>query len=81
MFVMRTQVSPLVSLISSEHDNTKKGPFLTQATGQVGKVLGERWKALNESQRRPYEAKAATDKKRYEDAKATYLVSLHITSL
>ncbi|KAI9815285.1 MAG: Non-histone chromosomal protein 6 [Pycnora praestabilis] len=40
--------------------------------GQVGKVLGERWKALNEKQRQPYEAKAATDKKRYEDEKASY---------
>lgn len=44
-------------------------------TGQVGKVLGERWKALNEKQRQPYEAKAATDKKRYEDEKASYHVS------
>lgn len=41
-------------------------------TGQVGKVLGERWKALNMKQREPYEAKAATDKKRYEDEKASY---------
>ncbi|SPO00899.1 probable NHP6B - nonhistone chromosomal protein [Cephalotrichum gorgonifer] len=40
--------------------------------GQVGKTLGERWKALNEKQRLPYEAKAATDKKRYEDEKAAY---------
>lgn len=43
--------------------------------GQVGKVLGERWKALNEKQRAPYEAKAATDKQRYEDEKANYNVS------
>ncbi|TVY46215.1 Non-histone chromosomal protein [Lachnellula occidentalis] len=43
--------------------------------GQVGKVLGERWKALNDKQRTPYEAKAAQDKKRYEDEKATYNVS------
>lgn len=40
--------------------------------GQVGKVLGERWKALSEKQRGPYEAKAAQDKKRYEDEKANY---------
>jgi hypothetical protein len=45
-------------------------------TGQVGKVLGERWKALSEKQRAPYEAKAAADKKRYEDEKAAYVVSL-----
>jgi hypothetical protein len=30
---------------------------------------------LNEKQRSPYEAKAAQDKKRYEDEKATYNVS------
>ncbi|KAJ2975965.1 hypothetical protein NQ176_g5224 [Zarea fungicola] len=40
--------------------------------GQVGKILGERWKALSDKQRAPYEAKAATDKKRYEDEKAAY---------
>jgi len=42
------------------------------AFGQVGKVLGERWKALSDKQRQPYEAKAAADKKRYEDEKAVY---------
>lgn len=45
---------------------------LDQPTGQVGKLLGERWKALNEKQRAPYESKAAADKKRYEDEKANY---------
>lgn len=44
-------------------------------TGQVGKILGERWKALNDKQRAPYEAKAAADKKRYEDEKQAYNVS------
>lgn len=40
--------------------------------GQVGKLLGERWKALSEKDRVPYEAKAAADKKRYEQEKAAY---------
>ena len=40
----------------------------------MGKVLGERWKALNPKQREPYEAKAKTDKERYETEKATYAV-------
>ncbi|KAL6868619.1 HMG box protein [Trichoderma novae-zelandiae] len=44
--------------------------------GQVGKLLGERWKALNDKQRAPYEAKAAADKKRYEDEKQAYNVRL-----
>jgi hypothetical protein len=35
-------------------------------SGQIGKVLGDRWKALSESQREPYNKKAAADKKRYE---------------
>ena len=48
---------------------------LTLPLGQVGKLLGLRWKALNEKQRAPYEAKAAADKKRYEDEKAAYNVS------
>ena len=43
--------------------------------GQVGKVLGDKWKALSEKQRQPYEAKAAADKKRYEEEKAKYNVS------
>ncbi|ORY14289.1 high mobility group box domain-containing protein [Clohesyomyces aquaticus] len=40
--------------------------------GEVGKMLGEKWKALTEKQRAPYEAKAAADKKRYEEEKAAY---------
>ncbi|KAH7139402.1 nucleosome binding protein [Dendryphion nanum] len=40
--------------------------------GEVGKLLGEKWKALSEKQRTPYEAKAAADKKRYEEEKAAY---------
>lgn len=42
--------------------------------GQVGKVLGDKWKALSEKQRIPYEAKASADKKRYEEEKAKYNV-------
>jgi len=45
------------------------------AFGQVGKVLGERWKALNAREKAPYEARAAQDKKRYEDEKAAYLAN------
>ncbi|KAF2107885.1 high mobility group box domain-containing protein [Lophiotrema nucula] len=44
--------------------------------GEVGKLLGEKWKSLSEKQRTPYESKAATDKKRYEEEKAAYAVSL-----
>ncbi|KAJ5722631.1 Non-histone chromosomal protein 6 [Penicillium malachiteum] len=44
--------------------------------GQVGKMLGDKWKALTESERKPYDDKAAADKKRYEEDKAKYLASL-----
>ncbi|KAF7714393.1 Non-histone chromosomal protein 6 [Penicillium ucsense] len=40
--------------------------------GQVGKMLGDKWKALSETERKPYDAKAAADKKRYEEEKAKY---------
>ncbi|KAL8767506.1 MAG: hypothetical protein Q9209_006013 [Squamulea sp. 1 TL-2023] len=40
--------------------------------GQVGKVLGEKWKALNSKQREPYETKAKADKERYEKEKTAY---------
>ncbi len=53
--------------------------LLSLPLGQVGKLLGERWKALNEKQRAPYEAKAAADKKRYEDEKASYNVSCSLS--
>lgn len=45
---------------------------LTRGTGEVGKMLGEKWKGLSEKQKAPYEAKAAADKKRYEEEKAAY---------
>ena len=47
---------------------------LTFPPGQVGKVLGDKWKALSEKGREPYEKKAAEDKKRYEAEKAKYNV-------
>jgi len=65
----------LESLLVSFFVFTLHSNLLTLLIGQVGKVLGERWKALSDKQRQPYEAKAAADKKRYEDEKAAYNVS------
>lgn len=48
--------------------------WLTFPVGQVGKMLGERWKNLSDTDRRPYDEKAAADKKRYEEEKAAYNV-------
>ncbi|CCE86454.1 Piso0_004944 [Millerozyma farinosa CBS 7064] len=40
--------------------------------GQVGKLLGEKWKAMSSEDKTPYETKAEADKKRYEKEKAEY---------
>jgi hypothetical protein len=64
---------------NEQRDNVREeNPGVT--FGQVGKILGERWKALSDKQRTPYEAKAAADKKRYEDEKQAYNVR-HLPAL
>ncbi|MCJ1277439.1 Non-histone chromosomal protein 6 [Puttea exsequens] len=40
--------------------------------GQVGKALGEKWKALTAKEKEPYEKKAKADKDRYESEKQSY---------
>ncbi|KAI8969286.1 high mobility group box domain-containing protein, partial [Mycotypha africana] len=37
--------------------------------GQIGKLLGEKWKSMSDEDKKPYVAKAEADKKRYEDEK------------
>ncbi|ESZ93610.1 nucleosome binding protein [Sclerotinia borealis F-4128] len=64
-------LSAYMFFANEQRDNVREeNPGIT--FGQVGKVLGERWKALNEKQRIPYEESAARDKKRYEEEKAIY---------
>lgn len=74
MSARRTPVSRSVRILDPRSSGSSHRS-LTTSLGQVGKLLGERWKALSEKQRAPYEAKAAADKKRYEDEKAAYNVS------
>merc|ERR1711939_977467 len=47
--------------------------------GEVGKILGEKWKGLNDKQKAPYEAKAAADKNvtRRSRLSPSRLLSLH----
>jgi hypothetical protein len=67
-------LSAYMFFANEQRDNVRnENPGI--AFGQVGKVLGERWKALSDKQRAPYEAKAAADKKRYEDEKAAYVAA------
>jgi len=40
--------------------------------GEVGKILGEKWKELTDKDKVPYEKKAQEDKERYETEKAAY---------
>jgi hypothetical protein len=69
-----TQESPLVRTFPPLHPMTSTHLCVCQL-GQVGKVLGERWKALSAKQKEPYDAKAKADKERYESEKASYNVS------
>ncbi|KAF2308599.1 hypothetical protein GH714_011191 [Hevea brasiliensis] len=54
-----------------ERENVKRNnPGI--AFGEVGKVLGDRWKQLSAEEKEPYEAKARADKKRYNDEVSGY---------
>lgn len=56
---------------------SRRANALTIHEGDVGKVLGQKWKELNDSQKGPYEKKAIADKKRYEEEKAAYNAVSH----
>jgi len=43
--------------------------------GEVGKLLGERWKELTDKDKKKYEDQAKIDKERYETEKAQYLAT------
>ena len=40
--------------------------------GEIGRLLGLKWKALAEEEKKPYEDMASRDKKRHEAEKAEY---------
>jgi len=52
-------------------------PALKQANpnanfSELGKIMGAAWKEVSEADKKPYEAKNETDKKRYDREKANY---------
>jgi structure-specific recognition protein 1 len=54
-----------------ERDNIKKEhPGI--AFGEVGKVLGDKWRQMSADDKEPYEAKAQVDKQRYKDEISDY---------
>jgi hypothetical protein len=55
--------------------------YMVLTTGQIGKILGERWKNMNDKEKAVYEAKATKDKERYEAEKRAYNVIVLLTKL
>ncbi|GAA5803626.1 high mobility group box domain-containing protein [Helicostylum pulchrum] len=55
---------------SQDQRSTVKEESPDATFGQIGKLLGEKWKSMSEEQKKPYALKAEIDKKRYESEKA-----------
>jgi len=49
-----------------------KGENPDAGFGEIGKLLGAKWKELEEGDKKPYVEQAARDKQRAEDEKAAY---------
>lgn len=59
-------------LFSNEQRNKIKAENPEATFGEVGRKVGEAWKALNDKQKQVYVKKAEQDKKRYEDELQKY---------
>jgi len=57
---------------AQDHREQVKADNPNISFGQIGKVLGEQWKNMDEEDRKPYDEKAAKDKERYEAEKSAY---------
>ncbi|KAF8051424.1 hypothetical protein N665_1727s0009 [Sinapis alba] len=54
-----------------ERENIKK-THIGIGFGEIGKVLGDKWRQMSAEEKEPYEAKAQVDKKRYKDEISDY---------
>lgn len=59
-------------IFSNEYRNKVKSENPECSFGEVGKKVGEAWKALSDEQKQVYVKKAEEDKKRYESELQTY---------
>jgi len=54
---------------SQEHRKLVQSENQDASFGEIGKILGEKWKHMNDRDKKPYVEKAEVDKKRYESEK------------
>ena len=59
-------------MFSNEHRNNIKAANPEATFGEIGRKVGEAWKALNDKQKAVYTKKAEEDKQRYESEFQTY---------
>ncbi|KAI9301038.1 putative high-mobility group non-histone chromosomal protein [Cunninghamella echinulata] len=57
---------------SQENRETVKTENPNATFGEIGKLLGEKWRTLEEEEKKKYVALAEKDKQRYEKEKADY---------
>ncbi|CDH53379.1 nucleosome binding protein [Lichtheimia corymbifera JMRC:FSU:9682] len=55
---------------SQEQRSTVKEENPEATFGDIGKLLGQKWKELTDEEKKPYQDKAVADKQRYEEEKA-----------
>ena len=66
----RAMVAFMYFSIDQRPEVQKANPSLKIA--EISKILGEKWRGMNDSQKSKYDAKAAADKKRYEKEMKAY---------
>lgn len=57
---------------ATEHREEVRKAHPDAKFGDVGKLIGEQWRALSEKDKKKYEERAGKDKERYEEEKSKY---------